>query len=424
MSEEIDITQASLISTMLLFPERVLEITEATHKEWYTGYFRKAFDHLAKHGGADPASLASAIGVSASVVCGWMDQEFSTAFLSQHMENLEREASLRKVQYLGNQLLKTSTLDEAMGLIERFGNSLSVKDGTEPKAIKKGLALLMKEIERRHELKGNILGMTYGIADLDEKTEGMHRGDLIVVAGPPSMGKTAFALGAAESAAACGHKGLIFSCEMTTEQLLMRSVSAHSNIPLGVIRSARLRDWEWGKFTNSVGEMSSWPLMIDDPAGIALSELVRKVRRAKKVGLDFVLVDYLQIMKYDKGRENQELDTITTALKNLAKELQVCMVILSQLSRGNQKEKRKPTMSDLRGSGMIEANADVILFPYREAAECQQCQDKVETAEHSTKIHQSRAEIIIGKQRQGERNISVKALWVGEKTRFVGLAKE
>jgi replicative DNA helicase len=406
---------------MVLFPEMILEVETKTSEEWFTGFYRKAYRHLVKHGGADPSSLSAAIGLNASEVCQWMEHEFSTAFLSQHIENLEREASVRKVQYLGNQLLKVSTLDDALGLIERFGNSLSIKDGTEPKEIKKGLSLLMKEMERRHALNGRILGMSYGLTDLDTATEGMHKGDLVVVAGPPSMGKTAFALGAAETAASCGHRTLVFSCEMTTEQLLMRSTAAHSGIPLSLIRSARLRDWEWPKLTDSIGQMSAWPMLIDDPAGITLSELTRKVRRAAKAGLDLVLVDYLQIMKYDKSKETQELDTITTSLKNLAKELKVCIMLLSQLNRGLEKEKRKPTMSDLRGSGMIEANADVILFPYREAANCPKCQEKIEDAEHSTKVHQSKAEIIIGKQRQGERNISIKSIWIGERTRFTDI---
>jgi replicative DNA helicase len=128
-------------------------------------------------------------------------------------------------------------------------------------------------------------------------------------------------------------------------------------------------------------------------------------------------------MRYDKSKEVQELDTITTGLKHLAKELKICIVALSQLSRGLSKEKRKPDMTDLRGCGMIENNADVILFPWRPAANCQKCLDKVENATHNTKSHQAEAEIIIGKQRQGERNVSVPAVWVGSKTRFIGMGE-
>jgi len=422
---DIDVTQASIVAAMLIFPEKIEEIGESVSLEWFTGPYRKAFAYLAENGGGDPASLAAAIGVSGSDVATWMDQEFTTAFLPQHYANLERDASMRKIQYLGQQLLRMSDVAEAISLIERFSNSHDVKDKTEPLPMKKGLSRLLKEIERRCELKGQILGMTYGISDLDDATEGMHRGDLIIVAGPSSMGKTAFALGVAESAAAAGNRVLVFSCEMTTEQLLMRSVASQSGVPLGLVRASyKLRDFDWPRLTNSIETMSFWQMEIDDPAGISLAELTRKVRKAKKAGLDLVMIDYLQIMRYDKSKEVQELDIITTSLKNLAKELQICIILLSQLNRGSEKEKRKPTMSDLRGSGMIENNADVILFPYREAANCQKCQDKVEDGVHSTKTHQRKAEIIIGKQRQGERNISVKAIWIGERTRFVNMEKE
>jgi len=422
---EIDITQASIISSMILFPETIQATTDAVSMEWFTGYYRKAFAYMVKEGGADVASLSAAIGTSTVTVCAWMDQEFTTAFLPQHYANLEREHSLRKIQYLGRQLLCASAVDEAVTLIDKFNNSLSGKDKTEPVQMKQGLKRLMSEIERRGALKGQILGMSYGIDDLDTATEGMHKGDLVIVAGTPSMGKTAFAVGALESAAAAGNRALAFSFEMTIEQLLMRSVSAHSGVPLGLIRAShKLQDYHYPKLTDSIGAMSAWPIHIDDPAGVGLDEITRKVKRAKKDGLDLVLIDYLQIMDYDTAKEVQELGRITKGLKNLAKELDVCVVLLSQLNRGSEKDKRKPTMRDLRGSGMIEANADVIIFPYREAADCQKCQDKVEDAEHSTKVHQGKAEIIIGKQRQGERNISVKCLWVGERTRFVGIPKQ
>lgn len=422
---DLDKTQASIVATMLLFPEEVEKIGEAVREEWFTGDYRKAFAYLSENGGSDAIALAEAIGVSLGTINEWITLEFTTAFLPQHYANLERDAAIRKIQYLGHQLLKVQDVESASKLIERFSTSTEGRDKTEPLPIKKGISRLMKEIERRHSLKGQILGMTYGISDLDAVTEGMHRGDLIVVAGSSSMGKTAFALGVAESAAAVGNKVLVFSCEMTTEQLLMRSLASHSGVPLSLVRASyRLRESDWPRLTNSLGAMSNWHMEIDDPAGISLAELTRKVRKAKRSGLDLVVVDYLQIMRYDKSKEVQELDTITTNLKNLAKELQVCIILLSQLNRTSEKEKRKPTMSDLRGSGMIENNADVILFPFREAANCQKCQERDDSGGHNTSLHQSKAEIIIGKQRQGERNISVKVVWIGERTRFAAIAKD
>lgn len=419
----IDATQASIIAIMLLSPETISDVSDYAGEEWFTGDYRKAYRYLVQHGSADMISLSSGAGVSLDSVTEWISLEFTSSHLKHHLANLEAEASMRKVQYLGQQILKVETLEEATKLIERFGNSLSMRDKTEPIPIKTGINRLSKELERRHRMKGELLGMSYGVADLDKVTEGLHKGDLVIIAGSPSMGKTAFAIAVGEEVAKQDKKVLVFSCEMTVEQLLMRSLSAESAVPLWRIRGARFEDADWSRMTTSFETISKWPMMIDDPAGITLAELTRKVRKYHKAGLDLVVIDYLQIMKYDKNKENQELDVITTDLKNLAKELKICIVLLSQLNRGSEKEKRKPSMSDLRGSGMIENNADVILFPYREAANCQKCRDKIKEHDHDPIIHQSKAEIIIGKQRQGERNISIPVLWLGEKTRFVNLEK-
>jgi replicative DNA helicase len=422
--ENFDQTQAAILGTLILYPDRTGEVAEATCPEWFTGNYRKAFAYLVENNGADVTSIAAATGIAMAEVVEWTGAEFSTSFLKQHIANLEKEANIRKVRYLGQQLSKTDDVEESMKLIERFGKSFDSMDKTEPVTIKKGLRLFADALEKRYRRGGVIQGMSYGIPDLDFMTEGMNKGDLVIVAAPSSMGKTSFAVGAAESAAFLGHKVLIFSCEMTTEQLLMRSISAHADIYLSKIRSAKLDDKDWAKIEDSVAVLSKCHIDIDDPAGITLSELSRKAKKVKKKkGLDLILIDYLQIMRYDKGREVQELDDITTGLKHLAKELDVCIVLLSQLNRGSEKEKRKPSMTDLRGSGMIENNADVILFPWRPAANCPKCMEKIETPAHSTKSHQSEAEIIIGKQRQGERNVSVPAVWVGSKTRFIGMGE-
>lgn len=420
-----DQTQSVIIATMILFPEMVQEIANNVRADWFVGDHQKAFKYLSENEGGDVSSVSAATGIPVEKLMSWVDMEFTTAFLPQHIANLEEESNKRRVQNLARQLSVVQSVDEANILIDRYSNSLTEMSKTEPVPLKTGLARLMKEIERRYGLSGSITGMSYGITDLDQYTEGMHKGDLVIVAGSSSMGKTSFALGAAESAASLGFKVLVFSCEMTTEQLLMRSIASNSGVPLGLIRAPnKLRDCDFPRICDSIEKMSDWNMEIDDPAGITLTELTRKVRKAKKKGLDLVLVDYLQIMKYDKSKEVMELDNITTGLKNLAKELNICVMLLSQLNRGSEKDKRKPVMSDLRGSGMIENNSDVILFPYREAAGCQKCLDNIEDAEHSTKIHQGKAEIIIGKQRQGERNVSVKCMWMGSRTRFYDAARE
>lgn len=418
---KIDQTQAAIIATLILFPEKIEETAGEVPVDWFTGNYKRAYAYIIDNNGADQVAVAAACGLPTGEIEEWMDTEFSASFLPRHIVNLENEHSIRKLRYLGQQLTKTESVEESRSLIDRYTSSFSERDKTEPVTMKDGLKSFVENLEARYQRGGAIQGITYGLTDLDAYTEGMHKGDLVIVAAPSSMGKTAFAVGVAESAAVAGHKVMIFSCEMTVDQVLARSVSAHSGVYLKNIRSAKLEAWDWSAMLSSVEQMARWPITIDDPSGISLSELTRKVRKAAKAGLDVVVVDYLQIMKYDKSKEVQELDTITVGLKHLAKELGVCMILLSQLNRGNEKDNRKPQMTDLRGSGAIENHSDVILFPWRPAAKCELCQQKVNDEKHNTAEHQALAEIIIGKQRQGERNVSVPVVWIGRQTRFVGI---
>lgn len=276
-------------------------------------------------------------------------------------------------------------------------------------------------IEFRHKNRGRLTGLSYGLDDLDAKTFGMHGGELIIVAGRPSMGKSAFAGNVGKSVAMEGKTALMFTLEMPRLDVTDRTVASYG-IKYQNIRSGNLQEPEWMKMKNAMGRIQSIPLFIDDSPGLTLKDVRSKARRLKKQeDLSLVIVDYLQLMQLrdPNGSRVNGLGEITRGLKLLARELNIPVMLLSQLSRKvDERPDKRPMMSDLRESGEIEQDADVILFPFRPAAYCAKCRDRVDDHEHSYDEHQSMAEIIIEKQRAGERNQSVKVVWLGEYQRF------
>lgn len=406
--------QESILGIAMLFNEEIVNIS--LHPKDFSGIYRNIFEYLLDEGG-DLMTVSSALNIPVSKMNPWIDRESSPLFLRRYCDQLRNANIKLKAIELGGRVKAASSVNEIMGLVTDFMAETEPKEKTEPADMRTSLGRLSKELERKFAAKGQLLGMSTGIPALDEKTEGLHPGDLVVVAGPSSMGKTALACGFLEAVGRQGHPALCFSCEMTTDQLLMRSLSGESKVNFSRIRGARFEEADWPRMTHAFSAMGEWPIWIDDPAGITVQEVVRKARKMKqKHGIKFVLIDYLQIMEYDKSRENQELGQITRTLKNAAKELHVCIVLLSQLNRRSEYEKRKPTMTDLRGASSIENDSDVIIFPWRPGANCVECQERQEG--HDWQTHQLKAEIIIGKQRQGERNVSVPVIWKGEHVRF------
>lgn len=413
-------SQVAVISLLLVFPERSDTVADKIRSEWFEGDFRRAFDLLID-GGGDASTLIGA-GFKSATVTKWLNCECMFSALDNHAKNLENEYLSRQLKQLGQRVLHTDNNDEALALISSFENSLVGVEKNEPVSVMAGCGSLVKELERRYENKGQLLGMPTGLTELDDVTQGLHNGDLVVIAGASSMGKTAFATGLVENAASHGHGALVFSCEMTVDQLLMRTVAAKSRIPMSTVRSANFQGKDWNKLHDAFNSISQLPLWINDAAGVSLEEIERQVARFKRThGISIVLIDYLQILNYDKNSEQRELDRITTGLKRLAKNQDLCVVLLSQLNRQGQREDRPPSLLDLKGSGSIEANSDVVAFPWRPWATCPQCMNKVETPDHSTKLHQCEAYVIVGKQRQGLRNVSVPVLWNGQITRFENL---
>ncbi len=273
-------------------------------------------------------------------------------------------------------------------------------------------------IERLYEKKTHVTGIPTGFKDLDKLTAGLQPSDLIIIAGRPGMGKTAFCLNIAEYVAVEENMPVaIFSLEMSKEQLVQRMLSSKARVDLQRIRNGFLRDEDWGRLTTSVGALYEAPVYIDDTPSQSVLELRAKARRWKsELGLRLIIVDYLQLMRargYVESRE-QEISEISRSLKAMAKELHIPVVALSQLSRRTeQREGNRPQLADLRESGAIEQDADVVMFVYREAF-YKPCDCPRELCTCGVRRN---AEIIVAKQRNGPTD-TINLTFFSEYTRF------
>ncbi|MEK4487861.1 replicative DNA helicase [Psychrobacillus sp. FSL H8-0484] len=288
------------------------------------------------------------------------------------------------------------------------------KNAGDFKHIKDVLVETYDNIEKLHTRKGDVTGIPTGFRDLDKITAGFQRNDLIIVAARPSVGKTAFALNVAQNVATKTDENVaIFSLEMGAEQLVMRMLCAEGNIDAQVLRTGALTTEDWRKLTMAMGSLSNAGIFIDDTPGIRVNEIRAKCRRLKQEhGLGMILIDYLQLIQGSGGSQanrQQEVSEISRSLKGLARELKVPVIALSQLSRGvEQRQDKRPMMSDLRESGSIEQDADIVSFLYRE-----DYYDK-ETE------NQNMIEIIIAKQRNGPTG-TVTLAFVKEFNKFVNI---
>ena len=278
--------------------------------------------------------------------------------------------------------------------------------------------LLTETINRIEELYGSddaLTGVPTGFTDFDNKTSGLQKSDLIIVAGRPSMGKTTFAMNVAENVAvATGLPVAIFSMEMPGEALTMRMISSLGRVNQQAVRSGKLEDDDWPRITSAVNILNNTKLFIDDTPALTPTDLRARCRRLTKEHgtLGLVVIDYLQLMNAPESGENRatEISAISRSLKALAKELNVPVVALSQLNRSlEQRPNKRPVMSDLRESGAIEQDADIIVFIYRDEVYNEDSPDK------------GKAEIIIGKQRNGPIG-SVMLTFQGQFTRFDNFA--
>jgi replicative DNA helicase len=278
----------------------------------------------------------------------------------------------------------------------------------------------LEMIQKLYEQEGEVTGVETGFEDLDRLTTGFHKSDLVILAARPAMGKTAFALNAIWHAA--GERKLpvaIFSLEMSKEQLVQRLISQHTRIPTQALRSGNVKPDDWPKLLHGVGEVSKAPIWIDDTAGITLMEMRAKVRRLSSrlnteegPPLALVVIDYLQLM-IGNNRENrqQEIAEISRGLKVLARDLDVPVLAIAQLSRAvESRHDKRPMLSDLRDSGAIEQDADMVMFLYRDEYYNPDSDDK------------GIAEVIVGKHRNGPTG-KTQLAWLEQYTKFASLAR-
>ncbi len=275
----------------------------------------------------------------------------------------------------------------------------------------------LAHIQELSKQAGELRGITTGFADLNQLTSGLQKSDLIIIAARPSMGKTAFALNIAVNAAKAGGKVLLFSLEMSEELLTERMLSAESLVEIKKLREGNLEEEEFQKLSDGSERLNGLEIYIDDTPGIAPTVIKNKCKRMimEKKGLDLVVIDYLQLMSMEGKTENRtlEISALTRYLKQLAREIDCPVVVLSQLSRSVEaRTDKRPVLSDLRESGSIEQDADLVMFLYRE---------EYYKKEESTRPGE--CDIIIAKHRNGPTD-TVTLTWLGKYTKFADKARE
>jgi replicative DNA helicase len=341
----------------------------------------------------------------------------TTANVEYYCKIVEQKSILRKLIKTSDEIMTSAYEDseEVNAIIEKAEKRIfditqgSHKQGFAP--INEVLLSSFAQIEERAANKGQLTGLTTGFVDLDNKLSGLQKSDLVLVAARPSMGKTAFGINiCTNSALKANAKVAVFSLEMSKEQLVQRIISSTAHVDLQKIISGNLADDEWLQVVNSMGPLSQIGIYIDDTPGISLTEMKAKCRKLKiEKGLDLVLVDYLQLMTLDGHSESrqQEISAISRGLKGLAKEMNCPVIALSQLSRAPElRSDHRPILSDLRESGAIEQDADVVMFLYRDEYYNRDSEKK------------NIGEVIIAKHRNGPTG-TVELVWKGQYTKYL-----
>src|SRR5512140_2381199 len=350
-------------------------------------------------------------------VAGLMDSMATSANVEYHCRIVLEKATVRKLIDAATDIV-TSSFEQRMPASELLDKAEEAIFAISDRRLKKSFVSLremmkdtMEQIEERSRLKNPITGIPTGFMDLDLKTSGFQKSDLVIVAGRPSMGKTAFCLNVAENAALKHHHPVaFFSLEMSKEQLIQRLLCSQARVPGHKLRSGFLRDMEWTNLAVAASRLAETPIYIDDTPSPTVLELRAKARRLKaEIDVSMVVIDYLQLIRGNAGAENrqQEVSQITRALKALAKELSIPVVALSQLSRAVESRggDKRPMLSDLRESGSIEQDADVVLFVFRPSMY------------EKTDENENQAEIIIAKQRNGPTD-TIHLTFLRDLTRF------
>ena len=346
----------------------------------------------------------------------------TTSNVKYYADIVKEKSVLRKLIKVSNDILNSGydssiKVEDLLEKAEKKIFDISQEKSSEDfQSINSVLMDTYDMIEKLYTNKEDITGITTGFDDLNKKTNGLQRTDLILVAARPAMGKTAFSLNLVQNAALKGNASVaVFSLEMSKEQLVQRMLSAQSHVELKKIKTGNLDENDWPRIIDAMSVLSNANIYIDDTPGIKIGELRSKCRKLKiEKGLDLILIDYLQLMEGDGGNESrqQEISKISRSLKIIAKELNCPVVALSQLSRApEQRSDHRPMLSDLRESGAIEQDADIVMFLYRDEYY------------HPDSERKNIGEIIIAKNRHGETG-SVELVWLGEIQKFANKARE
>lgn len=347
----------------------------------------------------------------------------TTANAIKYIKIVEEKSVLRKLIKTANEIIElgydpTEEIEDIIGGAEKkIFNLMQDKNQNGCTPIKDILVDSFTQLEELYNRKQHITGIPTGFIDLDYRTAGLHGSELILIAARPAMGKSAFALNIATNAALRAHTPVaIFSLEMSKEQMVNRIMCSEAMVDSNKVRTGKLEDDDWAKLAESIGPLSESGIYIDDTPGISITSIREKCRKLKvEKGIGLVVIDYLQLVQGSNNKRNfareQEISEISRSLKILAKELNVPVIALSQLSRAvEQRTDHKPMLSDLRESGAIEQDADIVMFLYRD--------DYYNEDSKKRGI----AEVIIAKHRGGSTG-SVDLAWFGNYTKFANLEK-
>ncbi|KQC85658.1 MULTISPECIES: replicative DNA helicase [Clostridia] len=426
--------ERAVIGAMMLNADAIMVCSELlTSDEFYQQQYGIIFDALVemyKDGvGADLVTLQNKLRekevtpelYSVEYLGELLASVPTSANVKFYAEIVHEKAVLRRLIRVSEQVTKDCYMDSQPleDILEDTEKSvfdvIQQRGGSEFEPIRDVVLRTLDSIEKAAKQKGNITGLETGFRDLDAKTAGLQKSDLILIAARPAMGKTAFVLNIAEYVALHSNSTIaLFSLEMSKEQLVKRMLAMNSMVDSQKIRTGDLEDDDWDKLVGSVRKIGNSNLVIDDTSGITASELRSKCRKLKiEQGLDLVIIDYLQLMtgagKRKSDSRQQEISDISRSLKVMARELNVPVIALSQLSRAvESRPDKRPMLSDLRESGAIEQDADIVMFIYR---------DEYYNPDSEKK---GVAEVIVAKQRSGPTG-PVELAWLSQYTKFGNL---
>ena len=426
--------EQSVIGSMMMDKQAILTASEIiTREDFYQQQYGILFEAMVELYNAgkevDPVTLQNHLREK-KVPKEISDMEYvrdllnvvpTSANIKHYAEIVAEKATLRRLiraaeEVTNNCYMDDQPLEQLMEESEKkMFQVFQQKNATDFESIKSIVMKTLDTIEKASHTSGNVTGHATGFTDLDFKTSGMQPSDLILIAARPSMGKTAFVLNIAQYMAFHHGKHVaIFSLEMSKQQLVTRMMSMESHVGSQSLRNGKLKDDEWKQLIETAGVIGESNLIIDDTPGITIREMRSKCRKYKlEHGLDIIMIDYLQLMSGSGGKSSesrqQEISEISRSLKGLARELNVPVIALSQLSRAvESRPDHRPMLSDLRESGAIEQDADVVMFLYRD------------DYYHKDSENKGICELIIAKQRNGPIG-TVNLAWLPEYTKFANV---